>query len=51
MQTAVSNTFAIPDPNTASNQDANSNKRVFRLTASSTNSNDKSAVATSADRL
>ena len=46
---AVSGTFAIPDPNTASNPRWRTGKRVFRLTASSTNSEDKSAVATSAE--
>ena len=46
---AVSGTFAIPDPNTASNPRWRTGKRVFRLTASSTNSDDKSAVATSAE--
>ena len=46
---SVTGTFAIPDPNTASNPRWRTGKRVFRLTASSTNSTDKSAVATSAE--
>ena len=46
---AVSGTFAIPDPNTSSNPRWRTGKRVFRLTASSTNSEDRSNVATSAE--
>jgi len=46
---AVSGTFAIPDPNTSSNPRWRTGKRVFRLTASSTNSEDRTAVATSAE--
>ena len=46
---AVSGTFAIPDPNTASNPRWRTGKRVFRLTSSSTNSTDRTAVATSAE--
>ena len=42
-------TFAIPDPNTDSNPRWRSGKRVFRLTSSSTDSEDKTAVATSAE--
>ncbi len=46
---AVSGTFAIPDPNTTSNPRWRTGKRVFRLTSSSTNSVDRTAVATSAE--
>ena len=46
---AVSGTFAIPDPNTSGNPRWRTGKRVFRLTASSTNSEDRTAVATSAE--
>ena len=42
-------TFAIPDPNTESNPRWRTGKRVFRLTSSSTNSVDKTNVATSAE--
>ena len=42
-------TFAIPDPNTESNPRWRTGKRVFRLTSSSTNSEDKTNVATSAE--
>src|SRR5210317_1075611 len=45
----VSGTFAIPDPNVTSNPRWRTGKRVFRLTSSSTNSNDRTAVATSAE--
>ena len=45
----VTGTFAIPDPNTASNPRWRTGKRVFRLTSSSTNSTDRTAVATSAE--
>ena len=43
----VSGTFAIPDPNTSSNPRWRTGKRVFRLTSSSTNSEDRTNVATS----
>jgi len=42
-------TFAIPDPNVTSNPRWRTGKRVFRLTSSSTNSQDNTAVATSAE--
>ncbi len=42
-------TFAIPDPNVDSNPRWRTGKRVFRLTASSTNSTDKTDAATSAE--
>jgi len=45
----VTGTFAIPDPNVSSNPRWRTGKRVFRLTASSTNSADRTAVATSAE--
>ena len=45
----VTGTFAIPDPNTASNPRWRTGKRVFRLTSSSTNATDRTAVATSAE--
>ena len=45
----VTGTFAIPDPNTTSNPRWRTGKRVFRLTSSSTNSADATAVATSAE--
>jgi len=45
----VSGTFAIPNPNTTSNPRWRTGKRVFRLTSSSTNSADRTAVATSAE--
>ena len=45
----VTGTFAIPDPNTSSNPRWRTGKRVFRLTSSSTNSQDRTAVATSAE--
>ena len=45
----VSGTFAIPDPNVTSNPRWRTGKRVFRLTSSSTNSQDNTAVATSAE--
>ena len=45
----VKGTFAIPDPNTSSNPRWRTGKRVFRLTSSSTNSADRTAVATSAE--
>jgi hypothetical protein len=46
---AISGTFAIPDPNTASNPRWRTGKRVFRLTSSSTNAKDVTASATSAE--
>jgi hypothetical protein len=45
----VTGTFAIPDPNVSSNPRWRTGKRVFRLTSSSTNSEDRTAVATSAE--
>jgi hypothetical protein len=45
----VTGTFAIPDPNVTSNPRWRTGKRVFRLTSSSTNSQDNTAVATSAE--
>lgn len=42
-------TFTIPDPNVDSNPRWRTGKRVFRLTASSTNSTDKTDAATSAE--
>jgi len=42
-------TFAIPDPSTDANPRWRTGKRVFRLTSSSTNSDDKTNVATSAE--
>jgi len=45
----VTGTFAIPDPNVTSNPRWRTGKRVFRLTSSSTNSDDNTAVATSAE--
>jgi len=45
----VKGTFAIPDPNTSGNPRWRTGKRVFRLTSSSTNSEDRTAVATSAE--
>ena len=44
----IKGTFAIPDPNTSGNPRWRTGKRVFRLTSSSTNSEDRTAVATSA---
>ena len=46
---SVSGTFAIPNPNVDSNPRWRTGKRVFRLTSSSTNSQDRTAVATSAE--
>ena len=46
---SVTGTFAIPDPNTTSNPRWRTGKRVFRLTSSSVNSIDNTAVATSAE--
>ena len=37
----LSGTFAIPDPNVHSNPRWRTGKRVFRLTSSSTNSEDR----------
>jgi hypothetical protein len=45
----VKGVFSIPDPNTSSNPRWRTGTRVFRLTSSSTNSNDRTAVATSAE--
>ena len=45
----VKGTFAIPDPNVTANPRWRTGKRVFRLTSSSTNSADRTAVATSAE--
>ena len=45
----VKGTFAIPDPNVTANPRWRTGKRVFRLTSSSTNSQDNTAVATSAE--
>jgi hypothetical protein len=45
----VTGTFAIPDPNVESNPRWRTGKRIFRLTSSSTNSEDRTAVATSAE--
>ena len=45
----VKGTFAIPDPNNTSNPKWRTGKRVFRLTASSTNNQDRTNVATSAE--
>jgi hypothetical protein len=45
----VKGTFAIPDPNNSSNPKWRTGKRVFRLTASSTNVQDRTNVATSAE--
>jgi hypothetical protein len=45
----VKGTFAIPDPNVTSNPRWRTGKRVFRLTSSSTNSQDRTNVATSAE--
>ena len=46
---AVSGTFSIPDPTVTTNPRWRSGRRIFRLTSSSTNSNDESAVNTSAE--
>src|SRR6056300_1298771 len=45
----VTGTFAIPDPNVSSNPRWRTGKRIFRLTSSSTNSEDRTAVATSGE--
>ena len=42
-------TFTIPDPKVSSNPRWRTGKRVFRLTSSATNSQDKTAIATSAE--
>ena len=46
---SVTGTFAIPDPTVNSNPRWRTGKRIFRLTASSTNSEDRTAVATSGE--
>ena len=45
----VKGVFSIPDPNVSSNPRWRTGKRIFRLTSSSTNSSDRTAVATSAE--
>ena len=45
----VKGVFSIPDPNITSNPRWRTGKRIFRLTSSSTNSEDRTAVATSAE--
>jgi hypothetical protein len=45
----IKGTFAIPDPKVSSNPRWRTGKRVFRLTSSSTNSQDKTNVATAAE--
>ena len=45
----IKGVFSIPDPTNSSNPRWRTGKRVFRLTSSSTNSLDKTAVATSAE--
>jgi len=45
----VQGTFAIPDPKVNSNPRWRTGERVFRLTSSSTNSNDSSLISTSAE--
>ena len=45
----IKGTFAIPDPNVAANPRWRTGKRVFRLSSSSTNSEDRRDVATSAE--
>ena len=45
----VTGSFAIPDPNNTANPRWRTGKRVFRLTSSSTNSQDRTAIATSAE--
>ena len=42
-------TFSIPDPNDNSNPRFRTGTRVFRLTSSSTNTDDRTAIATSAE--
>ena len=46
---SATGTFEIPNPNTTGNPRWRTGKRVFRLTSSSTNSTDRTAVATSAE--
>lgn len=46
---SANGTFAIPDPKVSSNPRWRTGKRIFRLTASSTNSQDRTNVATSAE--
>ena len=45
----VKGSFAIPDPNVDANPRWRTGKRVFRLTSSSTNSMDRTAIATTAE--
>ena len=45
----VKGVFAIPDPNVTSNPRWRTGKRIFRLTSSSSNSTDRTAVATAAE--
>jgi hypothetical protein len=45
----IKGVFAIPNPNVDSNPRWRTGKRVFRLTSSSTNSMDRTAIATSAE--
>ena len=45
----VKGVFAIPDPNDTTKPRWRTGKRIFRLTSSSTNSQDRTAVATSAE--
>src|SRR5210317_897687 len=46
---SVTGVFTIPDPKVTSNPKWRTGKRVLRLTSSQTNSDDKTAVATSAE--
>jgi len=46
---SVTGSFAIPDPNVDSNPRWRTGKRIFRLTASATNDQDRTNVATSAE--
>ena len=46
---SVSGTFAIPDPKVDSNPRWRTGERVFKLTSSSTNSNDDSLISTSGE--
>src|SRR6056300_1548409 len=46
---SVTGVFTIPNPNVTSNPKWRTGKRVLRLTSSSTNSDDRTAVATSAE--
>ena len=45
----ITGTFELPDPNVDSNPRWRTGKRVFRLTSSSTNTTDRTAIATSAE--